>query len=180
MRRLTTFIDWCSESTARIAGILLLCLICVILTDVVGRNAFDSGSTQLQELEWHLNACVFLLTLGYAYLRGAHVRIEVLIHRFSARQSALIEILGCLFLAMPYCIALLVFGVDYLAASYAFNEASASATGLPFRWILKGIMVGGFGLLLLAVLSTCLKSLRDVMRADGESMPSARAERVEM
>ena len=34
-------------------------------------------STKFQELEWHLHAALFLLCLGYGYVRNSHVRIEI-------------------------------------------------------------------------------------------------------
>jgi TRAP-type mannitol/chloroaromatic compound transport system permease small subunit len=53
----------------------------VITFDVVTRKAGIQlpglGSTRLQELEWHLHALLFCAWLGYAYVRNAHVRIDV-------------------------------------------------------------------------------------------------------
>lgn len=152
-----------------LSGLLLLALVATILADVIGRNAFNSGSTQLQELEWHLNAAIFLLALGYAYSRGAHVRIDVVAQRFSPRTKAVIEVIGIVFLLIPYCFALISFGADYWSASYAFNEASASATGLPYRWILKGVMVFGFVLLGLSGIAVLVDRLIFLFEGKGSA-----------
>ena len=37
------------------------------------------GSTRLQELEWQLHTVLFTMWLGYAYLKNAHVRIDVFV-----------------------------------------------------------------------------------------------------
>ncbi len=122
----------------------------VIVFDVILRRWFVFGSTRLQELEWHLHGALFLLTLGYAYLKGAHVRIEILHERWNSRTRALVEAAGLLFLLFPFLGALLWFGWDYVAMSVAIGERSPSPTGLPARWIIKSVMLAGIALLGLA------------------------------
>ena len=131
----------------------------VILFDVVMRRWFVVGSTRLQELEWHLHGALFLLALGYAYTRGAHVRIEVLHERFSPRTQAAIELAGLLVLLLPFLSVVIWFGWDYVALSFAIDEASPSPTGLPHRWIIKGVMLIGFLLLGCAALARVLEAL---------------------
>lgn len=142
----------------RLATWAAVALMIVILSDVILRRYFVIGSTQLQELEWHLHGTLFLLTLGFAYIRGAHVRIELLREHWQTRTKVWVELFGCLLFFLPYCFAILHFGFDYTAMSYSYGETSASPTGLPYRWIIKGIMVGGFLLLTasgLAILLRC-------------------------
>ncbi|RMF16287.1 MAG: TRAP transporter small permease subunit [Alphaproteobacteria bacterium] len=134
----------------RIAAWSALLLAGVIVFDVVLRRWFVFGSTRLQELEWHLHGALFLLTLGYAYLKGAHVRIEILHERWTPRTRARVEAVGLLFLLFPFLGALLWFGWDYVAMSVAIGERSPSPTGLPARWIIKGVMLAGIALLGLA------------------------------
>jgi TRAP-type mannitol/chloroaromatic compound transport system permease small subunit len=142
----------------RVAVWLMLLLILVIVTDVTLRRWFVIGSTKLQELEWHLHGALFLLCLGWAYNRNVHVRIELFSEKFSAKRAALIEMLGCLLFLLPYVTAVLIFGWDYTAYSIEYNEASASATGLPYRWIIKSTIVIGFALLGLAGISRLIDS----------------------
>ena len=53
-------------------------LMAVILFDVVSRRFFSVGSSELQELEWHLHTVLFMFCLGLGYVRNAHVRIDML------------------------------------------------------------------------------------------------------
>jgi len=152
LERLSSFIG-------RLGAWLIVALMLVIITDVTLRHWFVIGSTKLQELEWHLHGGLFLLCLGWAYTKGAHVRIELISERFSPRTQAWIELLGCLLLLLPYVIAILHFGVDYTSFSYAFNESSASATGLPDRWIIKGAIVFGFAILGIAGVARALNAV---------------------
>ncbi len=138
---------------------LILVLVFVIMTDVTLRHWFVIGSTKLQELEWHLHGALFLLALGWAYTRDAHVRIELLSDRFKPRTKATVELLGCLVFLVPYVFAVIWFGIDYVGYSVEYNEASSSATGLPNRWIIKAAIPIGFVTLGLAALSRALQAI---------------------
>ncbi|MBL4789322.1 MAG: TRAP transporter small permease subunit [Kordiimonadaceae bacterium] len=161
MEALLTFskrLEGVSSFIGKKAVWLLLVLMIVIVTDITLRRWFVIGSAKLQELEWHLHGALFLLCLGWAYTKNAHVRIELFSERFSNRGAATIEFIGCLLFLLPYVAAILYFGTVYTAYSVSYNEASASATGLPFRWIIKSVIVLGFGVLGLAGLSRLIES----------------------
>jgi TRAP-type mannitol/chloroaromatic compound transport system permease small subunit len=128
-------------------------LIIVIMLDVTLRRWFVIGSTKLQELEWHLHGTLFLMCLGWAYLKNAHVRIELVSERMTARSRAWVELTGILVFLIPYVIAIIAFGFDYVDFSYRYDEGSASPTGLPNRWIIKSIIVFGFIVLGIAAIS---------------------------
>ena len=117
------------------------------------------GSTKLQELEWHLHGFLFLSCLGFAYARGAHVRIELFRETWNERTKAWMEVAGTLLLLLPFALAVLNFGWDYVAMSYGFSESSPTATGLDGRWIIKGVLVAGFVLLVLPALANLIRSL---------------------
>jgi TRAP-type mannitol/chloroaromatic compound transport system permease small subunit len=136
-----------SAFMGRLGAWAIVLLMLVIITDVTLRRWFVIGSTKLQELEWHLHGALFLLCLGWAYSRNAHVRIELVSERLSDRTRAWIELLGCVIFLLPYVAAILMFGADYVSYSIAYNEASASPTGLPERWIIKAFIPLGFALL---------------------------------
>ena len=125
-------------------------MIAVILTDVILRRYFVIGSAKLQELEWHLHGVLFLLTLGYGYLEGAHVRIELLREKWSARTKAWVELIGILVFLLPFTLVAIKFSVDYAAMAYANQEISASLTGLGARWIIKSFLAIGLSLLTLS------------------------------
>ena len=143
----------------KLAAWLMYPMMAVILFDVIMRRWFNVGSTMLQELEWHLHGAMFLLMIAWAYNKGSHVRIELVHDQLSQRKKALIELLGCLFFLLPYVTAILIFGGDYTAMSFANSEISASQTGLPYRWLIKAILVFGFVLLGLAALSRTIKAV---------------------
>lgn len=148
-----------SARIAKVSVWLILILMLVIVTDVTLRRWFVIGSTKLQELEWHIHGALFLLCLGWAYTKNAHVRIELFSEKLGPCSAAAIELLGCCLFLLPYVGAILLFGYDYTAFSVEYNEASASATGLPYRWIIKSVILIGFALLGFAGIARLLEAI---------------------
>lgn len=116
----------------------------------------NMGSVGLQELEWHFHGALFLLCLGFNYLKDAHVRVDLFRENFSKRTKRIIEVCGCLFFLIPYCGVVVYFGIDFTMKSYLTGEVSATADGLPFRWIIKAFLPLGFLLLGLSAFSVLL------------------------
>jgi TRAP-type mannitol/chloroaromatic compound transport system permease small subunit len=143
------------------AGWLFVVCTLVILFDVLtrkfGYQIPGMGSTRLQELEWHLHTALFCFWLGTAYIKNAHVRIDTAVANTPPRRLAWIELLGVLVFALPYCLVAIYFSYDFFHTAWRFNEYSDSATGLPWRWIPKGIISIGLILLLAAVISVGLR-----------------------
>jgi TRAP-type mannitol/chloroaromatic compound transport system permease small subunit len=143
------------------AGWLFVACTVVIVFDVITRKfGFQlpgMGSTRLQELEWHLHTALFCFWLGTAYVKNAHVRIDIAVVNLAPRKQAWIELLGGLVFAMPYCLVAIYFSYDFWHTAWQYNESSDSATGLPWRWIPKGVITAGLVLLLLAVVSVGLR-----------------------
>ena len=143
------------------AGWLFIVCTLVIVFDVITRRfgfqLAGMGSTRLQELEWHLHTAIFSFWLGTAYIKNAHVRIDIAVANAAPRTQAWIEVLGVVLFALPYCVVAIYFSYDFTRIAWEFNEASDSATGLPWRWIPKGIITAGLVLLLLAVLSVLFR-----------------------
>ncbi|MBL4602342.1 MAG: TRAP transporter small permease subunit [Emcibacteraceae bacterium] len=124
-----------------------------ILFDVIGRRFMNTGSVALQELEWHFHGALFLLCLGFTYMENAHVRVDLLRENFSKKTNRIIEIVGCLFFLLPYCAVVIYFGVEFTLISYNSGEVSATADGLPYRFIIKSLLPIGFFLLGLSAIS---------------------------
>ena len=134
-------------------------LITIIIFDIITRRFFVLGSTKLQEMEWHLHTSLFLLVLGYAYLKDAHVRIEIVREKYSVKVKAVLETLGIMIFLIPYTLLVIYFGIDFVQRSFSLNEVSSALTGLSHRWIIKSFIPIGMFLLFLAGVSLLLKNL---------------------
>tara|TARA_B110000008_G_scaffold76638_1_gene77998 strand:- start:305 stop:946 length:642 start_codon:yes stop_codon:yes gene_type:complete len=138
---------------------LSLPLIAIIMFDIISRKFFVLGSTKLQEMEWHLHAALFLLALGYAYLKNSHVRIEVIREGFSTKLKAILEVIGVVLFILPYTGLIIWFGIDFVSRSFGMNEVSSALTGLSHRWIIKSFVPMGMAFLWLAGISVLLRNI---------------------
>jgi TRAP-type mannitol/chloroaromatic compound transport system permease small subunit len=182
LTRVADALDRVVVAVGQVAAWAGLALVLVTVFDVATRNLSQSswealrrfsetqqrvfGSTMLQDLEWHLHAVLFLFCLGYAYVKGAHVRIDILSERLPARARRWIEIAGiCLFL-LPFCALVTVYGVEFAAASFVQDEGSASGGGLPHRWLIKSALPLGILLLAASGIAALLHRVTELRRRE--------------
>ena len=156
---LSRWLERVVSAIGNVAAWLSLPLMLVIVFDVVSRklNLLQGSvlervvtSTKLQELEWHLHATLFLLCFAWAYVRDAHVRIDLVRERFGPRTKAWIELVGCLVFLIPYATLVTYYAHEFWWRSWLIDEGSAATTGLSHRWIIKFALPLGFALLFLA------------------------------
>ena len=140
-------VDAFSVRVGQVASWLYPILMLVIVVNVILRYVFSIGSIELEEVQWHLYSMAFLLGFAYAYVDDAHVRVDVLHTRFSPRRKAQVEILGCIFLLLPFAGLLVYYSWPYFLESWAFNERSDMPSGLPARYVIKLVLVIGFAML---------------------------------
>lgn len=175
-------LDRIIASIGKLASWLFMPLVAVIVLDVVTRKfqlltmlreslersgAIEAAhlvqvyftSTKFQELEWHFHAALFLLCLGFGYVRNSHVRIELVRERFSLRTRAWLELTGCIIFLMPYSALVLWFGIDFAQRSFEMHEVSSALTGLSHRWIIKAFVPVGMVLLLSAMIAVVLRNI---------------------
>ena len=118
------------------------------------------GSSRLQELEWHIHTVPFFsLWLGIAYVKNAHVRIDIAFINAKPHTQVWAEFLGCVIFAIPYCLLAIYFSADFTWIAWVDNEGSASSNGLPWRWIPKGCITAGLNMLFAAVISVLMRTI---------------------
>ncbi|MCC6548727.1 MAG: TRAP transporter small permease subunit [Ignavibacteriaceae bacterium] len=154
----TRVIDRIQNITGAAAAVITVLLLLIICYDVVTRYIFNSSSVALQELEWHLYSLIFLLGAGYTYLTNEHVRIDVFHSRLSPKKQMITELVGILLFLIPFCITGIVSSEFFVTSSWRVLERSPDGGGLPGRYILKAMIPLSFFLLLLAGVSTFIKT----------------------
>jgi len=152
-------------------GWLLFLLALVIGYDVVGRKFFDTGSTLLQEVQWHLHGAALMLGFGATYLRDAHVRVDLLREGFRPRAKIWLEAAGIVLFLIPYIGFLFYFSIDFAHRAWLSGEASVGGGGLSHRWVIKSFLGIGFALLVLAAISVLLRCIHG-LRSPSVAPPS--------
>ncbi len=145
--------------TGKCGSWLAIPLIFIIIFDIVTRRFLVLGSTKLQEMEWHLHTALFLLVLGYGYIKNAHVRIEIVREKYSLFTKSVLETLGIILFLIPYTLLVIYYGVDFVSRSLSMNEVSSALTGLSHRWIIKSFIPIGMLLLFLAGISILFRNI---------------------
>lgn len=120
------------------------------------RKAFNIGSNAYLEVQWYLFAAVFLLGAGYVLLKNAHVRIDFISSKLSARTNAIIDVVGILAIILPLGWMLISLSWPVFHNAWVSGEMSQNAGGL-IRWPVLLLMPVGFSLLALQALSELIK-----------------------
>ena len=157
---ITYYLDNISKYSGVLAAFLVVVLSFLVAYDAGMRYLFSSGSIALQEVEWHLFDVIFLLGLTYALKHDKHVRVDIFFERYSKESRAIVQILSMLLLVMPFSLLFLSDSIDMLTQSYLQNEISSDPGGLTHRYIIKGVLVLSFILLIIQALSEVFKALQ--------------------
>jgi TRAP-type mannitol/chloroaromatic compound transport system permease small subunit len=116
-------------------------------------------STIIQEFEWHFHTALFTLVLGYGLVRNRHVRVDLVREKLSFRKQAWIEFLGLTFFTIPYCLIVGYFALAFSWDSFLLMEKSASTVGLPYRFVIKSVLVFGLLVAFVAAFAVWLQTL---------------------
>jgi len=145
--RLSRGMDAISEWVGRILIWALFATVIVSTTNAVIRKVFSIGSNAWLEVQWYLFAAVFLLGAGYAFLHNAHVRIDFISGRLSARTRNIIDIVGIVAFLTPLAWILLQLSWPLFVNAWQSGEMSQNAGGL-IRWPVLALLPLGMVLLL--------------------------------
>lgn len=159
LSRIIAGLDAINETVGRTTAWLTLFMVLVQVTVVVLRYGFDIGSIATQESITYMHALVFLLGAAYTLKHNAHVRVDIVYQRLSARGQAIVDLLGGLFLLLPTALFILISSWDYVASAWAIHEGSPEAGGLPLIFLLKTAIPVATALLILQGIAEGLKCL---------------------
>ena len=154
------FITKLVDIAGKIISFLLLLMVLNVSYDVMMRYLFRNSSVGMQEMEWHLFAVIFLFGISIALKDEAHVRVDFLFDTYSSRKKALINILGTVLLLMPVTLLILSGSLEFVYDAFETQEISEDPGGLPYRWLIKGMIPLSFGFLLLSAIGYILQNIR--------------------
>jgi TRAP-type mannitol/chloroaromatic compound transport system permease small subunit len=156
--RLARAIDSINEWIGRNAAWLGLVAVVVCTANAIARYAFNMSSNAWLELQWYLNAAVFLLIAAWALRRNEHVRIDVIAGRLSPKAQAWIDMLGAVFMLLPAVAIIGLYSWPSLASSWRIHEYSSDPGGL-IRWPVRLIIPVAFAMLALQGVSEIIKRI---------------------
>lgn len=149
----------------KLSALLFILLLCNVFYDVLMRYVFNDVSIGMQELEWHLYATIFLLGIPYGVQTAGHVRVDLIYDNLSIKAKAWIDLLGCIFLLLPFALLVAYYGVGFALEAYHLGETSGDPGGLPYRWVIKAVIPFAFFSIVISgvgLLFRCINAIRGV------------------
>ena len=154
--RLSGVIDAINTQIGKWLAWAILAAVAVSAVNATVRKVFDLSSNSWLELQWVLFSAVFLLCASWTLRDNEHIRIDIVNNQLPRGLRNTIELIGHTFFLLPLTIVVLVTGIPFFTESFAINEQSASAGGLP-QWPAKSLIMIGFAMLLAQCISELIK-----------------------
>ena len=138
-------------------GLTVLFVTAAVIYEVVMRGVFNRPTIWSNEAVIYVSAMTYLIAGGYALLHRAHVRIDVLYERFTAKTRARLDLFTFIFFVL-YVGTLIWVGT----ASAWMSYGQAETTGTPWNppiWPVKFTIPLAGVLLLLQGIANLLRDL---------------------
>ncbi len=155
-------IDAMNDAIGKFISWALLVAVIICSGNAVVRYTFNTSSNAWLEIQWYLFSAMFLLATAHTLRRDEHVRIDVIVGRFSKRTQVWLDLLGFLFFLLPVTLLILYYAWPYALLSYQSNESSSNSGGL-IVWPAKMLIPVGFALLSLQGISEIIKRIGFLM-----------------
>ena len=149
-------IDALNLLIGKLAMWMILAATLISAGNAIIRKTMGTSSNAWLEIQWYLFAAVFMLGGGYAFLRNAHVRIDFIANKFSARTRNWIDVGGILIFLFPLCYMMIVLGWPLFERAWVSGEISTNAGGL-IRWPVYALIPLGFVILMAQGVSELIK-----------------------
>ncbi|GGX76414.1 C4-dicarboxylate ABC transporter [Pseudoduganella dura] len=155
---LSRAIDKLNDRIAAVVAWALLAAVLVCAGNALIRYSLNTSSNAWLEIQWYLFAAVFMLAAPHTLRRDEHVRIDVVVGRFSRRTQVWIDLFGFFLFLLPICLVILYYGIPFGLQSLRSAEMSSNSGGL-IVWPAKILVPLGFALMILQGLSEIIKRI---------------------
>ena len=150
-----------SEGFGVVAVVVLVCMMMLTVVDVCLRYFFNNPIMGSMEVTEYMMVIVGFLGLAWCALKGMHIKVELIVGRFSQRAQAVVNIIN----------SLLVMGICGLIASRSLTEGfvaremgrQSDITDIvhyPFYWII----VFGYALMFFVILTLLVQNVRKAVK----------------
>jgi TRAP-type mannitol/chloroaromatic compound transport system permease small subunit len=153
---LSRAIDAINVQIGRWCAWAILLAVVISAVNAIVRKTFDMSSNAWLELQWVLFSLVFLLCASWTLRDNEHIRIDIVNNLLPRWLRNTIEIVGHTFFLLPLTIVIIITGIPFFTGSFAINEQSTNAGGLP-QWPAKALVPLGFALLFAQGISELIK-----------------------
>jgi len=128
---LVKLIDKINDNVGRAVSILALLFTLITIYDVCMRYLFHEPTRWAFDVVKQLFGYYTILLGGYALRYGSHVRVDLLVEKFSTKTQRWIDIIGYLIFFFPFMWVLIVFSYDFAMRSWRQGEVTYGAVQIP-------------------------------------------------
>lgn len=161
-------VDRVNTMVGRVWGLTILIVTGAVIWEVVARGVFGRATLWSNETTIYVSAMAYLLGGGYALLRRAHVRIDVVYLLLSPRGQARADLAGFAFFFI-YVGALVWIGTAMAWTSFQQSEGTGTPWNPPI-WPVKTAIPVAALLLLLQGIANLLREF-GIARSDRAPAP---------
>jgi len=155
---ISRLIDTINIKIGRYLAWAILLAVVISAANAIVRKAFNMSSNSLLEIQWVLFGVVFLMCAPWTLIVNEHIRIDIVTSNFSKRVRDWIDVFGHVFFLLPFCAVIIITSIPFAVRSFAINEQSLNAGGLP-QWPAKLLIPIGFVLLFIQGVSELIKRI---------------------
>lgn len=155
-KRIADRVDHVSVIVGQTSSYMVLLSIVLITISVVLRYFFSRTYIALDEMQYYCYSIIFLFGFSYVYKEDGHIKVDIIYSRFSEKKKHIVNLLGTLFLTIPWTATICYYSFKYFQRSYAVFERSTQPMGLPALYVLKFILFLAFVLLLLQAVAKAI------------------------
>lgn len=164
MARLQRLLDRGCEELAVIGGWMLVAAALFVSSEVIGRKFFQVSLDGANEISGYVVAITSAWAFSYTLVQRAHIRIDAVYGRVSARAAALIDVMSAVTLAI-FALMLVWFSFRLLEFAWVNNTRANTPLQTP-QWIPLLLWYAGLVLFLVMSVIQSLRSGRLLLAGD--------------
>ena len=158
MKNIANLFDNINRYTGYLCAFLVVLMTVNVFIVVFLRYLFGISFIWLQETYVWMHAYIFMAGAGFTYLNDAHVRIDIIYRSSSKTNKAIVDLVGNIFLLMPFLYIIWSYSFPFVYKSFQINEVSREAGGLPMLFLLKAAILIFAFLLFIQALSKLINN----------------------
>ena len=158
MKNIANLFDNINRYTGYLCAFLVVLMTVNVFIVVFLRYLFGISFIWFQETYVWMHAYIFMAGAGFTYLNDAHVRIDIIYRSSSKVYKAIVDLVGNIFLLMPFLYIIWSYSFPFVYKSFQINEVSREAGGLPMLFLLKAAILIFAFLLFIQALSKLINN----------------------
>lgn len=151
-------LDWLSDRSGFFVALWSVNAVLAYTYEVTARYLFNMPTIWVHESSFLLFGMQYMMSGAYGLLHGSHVRVDVIYTKLSAKAQAGVDVFTSVFFFI-FVIAMCATSWRFFFDSLAMDERSVETWQIQY-WPVKGLMLLGAFLILLAGVSRLIKDIR--------------------